>query len=222
MNTELILTADGSHTVLLPETNTTYHSRHGALQESMHVFIEAGLHEVMKEKREISIFEMGFGTGLNALLTCKEAEQHSLEIDYHSIEPNPIDLQFASALNFGSFAPLQSYGGLFEQMHKTPFGQPCSLNARFSLTRYRQRLQDFSPTRSFDLVYYDAFAPSLQPELWTTEIFSKLKSILEDGACLVTYCSKSQVRRAMQAAGLRVTKIPGPRGKREMVRAYRQ
>lgn len=220
MDAKLIETADGSHTVLLPDNQTTYHSRHGAVQESMHVFIRAGLHEIMQHQKTISIFEMGFGTGLNALLTCMEAVAHNLVVDYHSIEAHPLDTAMVESLNFGDFIAAGTKPGLLNQMHTTPSNKPALIAPGFTLTRWLGRLQDFAAPRLFDLIYFDAFAPTLQPELWTEEIFSGLKNMMAKNASLVTYCSKSQVRKNMQAAGLKVSKLPGPPGKREMIRAH--
>ncbi len=221
MKTALQITADGSHTVHLPEQNVTYHSRFGAIRESMHVFIEAGLHEAMKKKNDLSIFEMGFGTGLNSLLTLIEAEKHNLNIHYRSIEAFPLENEVVEALNYETFFFNERKQGILQKMHLTPFGQKVPFGSYFALTRSKGLLQDFETTEKYDLIYFDAFAPEVQPELWTEEIFRKIYSMMNTGACLVTYCSKGSARRAMKAAGLTVTKLPGAPGKWEMVRAYR-
>lgn len=217
----LHITSDGSHTVYLPELNVTYHSRFGAIRESMHVFIKAGLHEAMKRKNNLSIFEMGFGTGLNAWLTYLEAEKQNLEINYQGIEAFPLDNEVIAALNYEYLHLNESIPTVLQNMHSTPYGERIPFGSHFSLTRAKGLLQDFETTEKYDLIYYDAFAPDIQPELWTEEIFRKIHSMMNDGACLVTYCSKGIARRAMKAAGLTVTKLPGAPGKWEMVRAYR-
>jgi tRNA U34 5-methylaminomethyl-2-thiouridine-forming methyltransferase MnmC len=221
MKTELIVTADGSHTVFLPEMNVTYHSRFGAVQESAHVFIKAGLHEAMKAKRELSIFEMGFGTGLNALLSYADAEKFNLQITYHALEAYPLDDSIVSALNYETLPLDKPEKSILQKMHAAPFGKATRLGNHFYLTRIKGLLQDFETDSKYDVVYFDAFAPDIQPELWTEEIFIKIFSLMHNGACLVTYCSKGSARRAMKAAGLTVTKLPGPPGKWEMVRAYK-
>lgn len=221
MKAALNITSDGSHTVYLPDLNVTYHSRFGAIRESTHVFIAAGLHEVMKKKKNLSIFEMGFGTGLNALLSFLEAEKHGLNINYRSIEAFPLENEVIAALNYETFFFNEMKHSVLQKMHETNFGQTVPFSRHFRLTRTKGLIQDFETTDKFDLIYFDAFAPDTQPELWTEDIFRKLEGMMNIGACLVTYCSKGSARRAMKAAGLTVTKIPGAPGKWEMVRAYR-
>jgi tRNA U34 5-methylaminomethyl-2-thiouridine-forming methyltransferase MnmC len=214
----LLLTEDGSHTVSVPGMNVTYHSRHGAIQESLHVFLDAGLNFVRQyfSERPISILEIGFGTGLNAFLTAIEAEKECLQINFTSLESNPLEVATAAALNY----PNQlGYQELFDVIQRSHWNERCSINEHFSLRKVETKLADFISDEQYRLVYFDAFAPEAQPELWTEEVFRQIGAWMYPGGALVTYCSKSNVRRAMQAAGWTVTKIPGPRGKREMVRA---
>lgn len=223
MNREIIITADGSHTVRVPEMGVTYHSLHGAVQESMHVFIEAGLMHLLSgpSKRPDNtdywrIFEMGFGTGLNTLLTAIKASEEKAKIHYTTIDTFPLSTEEAALLNYGDAL---GQPVLFDNIHGSSWNEDVAITDYFTLRKIREDIINFSTSQLFNLVYYDAFAPSAQPELWTKEAFEKLYPMLQPGGFLVTYCSKSDVRRAMKAAGFSVEKLPGPRGKREMVRA---
>ena len=220
MNREIINTGDGSHTVQIKELNVTYHSKHGAIQESMHVFIEAGLHHYIEAsgKEEIHIFEMGFGTGLNALLTAAEAEKFKKNIVYTAIELHPLEPAENKNLNYASLLSSQT---TFEKIHAAPWDREVRITEYFVLHKINSNLLGYCSQKRFDIVYYDAFAPTAQPELWTVDVFKTLFAQINAGGVLVTYCSKGDVRRAMQAAGFVVEKIPGPPGKREMVRAVR-
>lgn len=219
MKKEIIQTADGSHTVSVPEMKVTYHSVHGAIQESMHVFIEAGLHYVsgcLGQPDTLHVFEMGFGTGLNAFLTAIWAIDAQTKIHYTTVETSPLFLEEAATLNY---AATLGHHDLFQQLHQSNWNDETHLNEFFTLEKRRTSLLDFATDKQFHLVYFDAFAPSAQPELWTEDIFKKLFTMLQPGGMLVTYCSKGDVRRAMIAAGFTVKKIPGPPGKREMLQA---
>lgn len=224
MQRELILTKDGSHTVSIPEMHVTYHSVHGAIQESLHVFIHAGLYPAIEifPSAVISIFEMGFGTGLNALLTLSEAEKLKQHIDYYALELFPLEQSQVQQLNYCQQLNTAELEPLFKMMHDANWEQEVSVSPHFKLQKSRSDLLHLHTGKRFHLVYFDAFAPSAQPELWSKEIFEKLYAILVPGGVLVTYCSKGDVRRAMQAAGFIVEKIPGPPGKREMVRGRRE
>ncbi len=218
MKREIIITADGSHTVAIPSLNVTYHSRHGAIQESMHVFIEAGLRYLITQSTTLSInlFEMGFGTGLNAFLSAMEAQKQQRKIQYTAVERYPVSPEKAMALNYTQ--ALQNHP-LFTELHTCSWDEAVMINDFFTLKKVKTDLTNFSSRQIFDLIYYDAFAPTAQPELWTIEVFQKLFDLLAPGGVLVTYCAKGDVRRAMIAAGFTVTKLPGPKGKREMLRA---
>lgn len=198
----------------------TYHSHHGAVQESMHVFIEAGLRWTINHAAgmppSMRVFEMGFGTGLNALLTALEAEKLQLPFQYTAVEKFPLTADEAAGLNYGG-----ENKALFQSLHAAAWNEQVVINPFFTLEKVEGALESFTATAPYHLIYFDAFAPAAQPELWTEEIFSRLYGMLHPGGVLVTYCSKGVVRRAMQAAGFTVTKTPGPPGKREMVRAVR-
>jgi tRNA U34 5-methylaminomethyl-2-thiouridine-forming methyltransferase MnmC len=214
---EIMITADGSVTVAIPELKVTYHSKHGAIQESMHVFIEAGLRPLLHRQETLYIFEMGLGTGLNALLTLIEAEAHQQKIHYQSVEAFPLEAAMVAQLNYCDQLHRPELRPFFEQLHTATWDHPIALNSWFTIQKSHTALFNFSTAQPVNLIYYDAFAPSAQPELWTVDAFTHLFSMLAAGGVLVTYCSKSDVRRAMMAAGFIVEKIPGPHGKREMV-----
>ena len=219
MQRQVIPTSDGSHTVSVPELNVTYHSIHGAIQESMHVFIQAGLEYVMQkvDKNEtIHIFEMGFGTGLNAFLTAIEAEKQQRKILYTAVELYPLS---NDEIEFLNYKDALGQPNLFHQLHQVAWNETIPITDYFTLIKQQVNLTDFQSEQRFHLVYYDAFPPNAQPELWTKEIFEKLYNMMLSGGVLVTYCSKGDVRRAMLAAGFEVEKIPGPPRKREMLRA---
>lgn len=210
------LTSDGSLTVVHPDTGSTYHSRHGAKAESMHVFIEAGLrHVVSQGKKHISILEMGLGTGLNLLLTVREADALHLKIDYVALEAHPLPSHIWQTLA----AHEDSESEIMQLIHHAPWGEVRELSGSLRLTKHHCMLQEFETGQKFDVIYYDAFEPNTQPELWTEEIFRQLAGMMHPGGVLVTYCAKGAVRRAMQATGLMVERLPGPPFKREMLRA---
>lgn len=250
----IILTKDGSETIRKEGSGITYHSIHGALGESNHVYIEAGLEYWMKENpsaKSVRIFEMGFGTGLNALLTALKAESHELNIFYTSIDKEPLQTEEVNSLHYGD---LLNAIDLFRKIHAAPWVntyehsnipnaksntypkvssnyfkksndntfETSQINDFFILEKRIENILTMNDSNQYDIIYFDAFAPTAQPELWTEEVFSKMYSILTPGGCLVTYCSKSIIRRAMMAAGFYVTKPQGPWGKREMVRALKK
>ena len=228
MQRKLILTDDGSHSIEIPEWNVTYHSIHGAIRESKHVFIEAGLKSIRpldpdsyREARCINIFEMGFGTGLNALLTLLEGENSGGKIYYETTELFPLNYEEINSLNYCDKLQRNDLQPIFEQLHHSDWEKEIKISEIFYLRKTKQSLQNYKIQKLKNLIYFDAFAPNTQPELWTKEIFKKMFSILEPGGMLVTYCSKGSVRKAMEAAGFLVEKIPGPPGKREIVRARR-
>lgn len=215
MNRELQRTADGSYTLFVPEMNEHYHSVNGAVQESMHIFIRGGLHRKVKEM--VRIMEIGFGTGLNALLTLIDAEAASVSrIDYYSVELYPLPLETVKALNYGE----QIYperNDLFWALHEAEWNKEVEICPWFTLHKILgdSNTCDFPP--DIDLIYFDAFAPDKQPEMWTPEIFEKLYARTAPGGIIVTYCAKGEVRRRMQAAGFCMQRLPGPPGKRHML-----
>jgi tRNA U34 5-methylaminomethyl-2-thiouridine-forming methyltransferase MnmC len=220
---KLLLTGDGSYTVELPSMGVTYHSTRGAVQESMHVFIKEGLQYLLtvSKKRSFEIFEMGFGTGLNPLLTCIEARKAAVRIHYTAIDLYPLPESILNALAYQEQIHEKDARTIFEHIHNTAWGNDVHIHPDFILRKEQKNLLSFMPERMFDLVYFDAFGPASQPELWTVSVFKKIYEMMHQTAVLVTYSSKGDVRRALKAAGFKVEKIPGPPGKREMVRAIK-
>lgn len=220
MQREIQVTADGSHTIAIPEMKVTYHSHHGAMEESMHVYITAGLFPLMTALKgnALSLLEIGFGTGLNALLTVREANTQKQVIHYTAIETFPLTTKEISLINHGHLLSMQED---FLQLHASAWEQDVSVNKFFSLQKMNISLLQPITIPAVNCIYFDAFPPAAQPELWTQAVFEKMYGLLTPGGILVTYCSKTLVRRAMEAAGFCVEKIPGPYGKREMVRAGR-
>lgn len=222
------LTEDGSATVYNASVNEHYHSVHGAVQESMHVFIDAGFKEVLRKSQQISILEVGFGTGLNTLLTLLEYRKalkvnsegsQKLSVNFVSIEPYPIGEKMAEQLNYCQILQCEELSGDFMRLHQVNNDETISVNDRFYFTRFVTPLEAFSSDQKFDLVYFDAFSPQAQPELWTLDIFSKIHGLMNKGGIFVTYCSKGIVRRSLQQLGFQVERLKGPPGKHEMLRA---
>lgn len=213
---EIQETADGSHTLFIPGMDEHYHSVNGAVQESRHVFIEAGLHHL--KKRNMKIFEIGFGTGLNAFLTLLDAEDNGRSVDYYSIELYPLDAELVQTLNYGEVVCPEKKE-LFSALHAAAWNKPVQITGCFTLHKIWGDSNSAELPDSIDLVYFDAFAPDKQPEMWSQEIFDKLYAHMSAGGILTTYCAKGVVRRMMQKAGYSVERIPGPPGKREMLRA---
>lgn len=221
MQRSVFVTEDGSHSIEIPAWRVTYHSRHGAIQESQHVFIEAGLRSIPVAPSPLRIFEMGFGTGLNALLTLMESERRKQAVHYEAIDLYPLEADQAVQLNYCDRLGEPGLQPFFSKLHQCEWEKEQMITPFFTLHKVETDLKDFTPLNSFDLIYYDAFAPGAQPELWKEDIFKKLSLMLKPGGKLVTYCAKGEVRRNMIASGLIVEKLPGPKGKREMLRALR-
>lgn len=225
MQRNLIVTKDGSHSVAIPEWQVAYHSVHGAIQESLHVFIEAGFRHWWQQHADASrcvVFEMGFGTGLNALLTALEAEQFQRMVWYEAVEAFPLEMSIVEQLNYCDGLHQPGWQPVLESLHKSEWNKALPVTNNLSLKKVHSSLTDFSTDQPVNIIYYDAFAPAAQPELWTEAVFTKLFNMLAPDGILVTYCSKGDVRRAMLAAGFSVEKIPGPPGKREMLRARKR
>ncbi len=222
-NRTIQITADGSHTIAVPDLNITYHSKYGAIQESRHVFIQTVFKYFLNlDKIEtVHILEIGFGTGLSALLSLNEALQLQQKIYYETIEPFPITMDEVSVLNYVERIS-QNLHDEFLLMHSCAFNKDVIVNYSFSFKKINNELQNFQSTGKFHLIYFDAFDPNTQPELWTKAIFEKLHKLLYNNGMLVTYCSKSIVRKALLAAGFSVEKLKGPPHKREIIRAVKK
>ena len=218
---KIITTADGSHSLLNEELNETYHSVHGAIQESVHVFIKSGLQYALEKspRLPISIFEVGFGTGLNALLTLQYLQGHPAAVNYTAIEHSPLGEEIWSRLNYALLLNLEAE---YKDLHYLAWGRPHALTTNFNLLKLNITLQEVALSKeSLDLVYYDAFAPSKQPELWSFDVLRKIFEALKPGGVLVTYCAKGQLKRDLNGLGLVVETLAGPPGKKEMVRALK-
>lgn len=216
----IVQTKDGSNTVLNMELGSTYHSRHGAITESKHVFLDKGLRKQLERQvTDITLLEMGLGTGLNALLTLKEVLHQPVRINYHSLELYPIPESVWSTFKLPN--ELSDFETEFEEMHTSDWGMKIQLSDNFEITKHQISLLDFVGDVRFDVVYFDAFEPETQPELWTEEVFSRLFEMMNLEGVLTTYCCKGYVRRNMISAGFVVEKVAGPPGKREMLVAKR-
>jgi tRNA U34 5-methylaminomethyl-2-thiouridine-forming methyltransferase MnmC len=213
---KLVVTEDGSSSIFLPQFNEHYHSSHGAIQESKHVFMKMGWEKIIPGKSLVHILEIGFGTGLNAWLVLQEARKKFLpQVFYSSLEAFPVSIEMAAELNYASTDEKSE----FMALHAAQWNTAVKLNPKFTVEKLKTSLADFIPLRTYDLVFFDAFAPNVQPEMWTKEVFDKLFAATNSGGILVTYCSKGEARRNMIASGFTVEKVPGPPGKREMLRA---
>ncbi|SRR5258706_44241 len=223
-NVEIITTSDGSHSLRNIELDETYHSTHGAIQESVHVFIRNGLMFFENQNRpvEIRVLEVGFGTGLNALLTLKYTLGSKLQIHYTSLEAHPVDDKTIQQLNYPEILGLKGAASLFQKVHAASWTQEDAILSNFVLKKQLGRLQDIDlGTEQFDLIYFDAFAPAKQPELWEIGMLGKIEQSMKPGAVFVTYCAKGQLKRDLRSLGLRVETLPGAPGKKEMVRALK-
>lgn len=219
---EIITTEDASHTLYSPMYNETYHSKHGAIQESMHVFIKHGLEYVLTQKNNVKIFEMGLGTGLNAILSLQTAREHNAKIEYHGLEKHPIPEEIAFKLNYFSNTNDYYLHNKYIELHSSPWNEKVPLAENFHLVKYEDDMQHFDFQDNFyDLVYQDAFAPAIQPDLWNEETVRKMFAMLKTGGVLVTYSAQGQFKRNLKSAGFEVERLPGPIGKREMTRAVK-
>lgn len=208
-------TADGSSTLISEALGVSYHSLHGAVQESQHVFIQAGLQEVAKQKSAIRLLEIGLGTGLNALLSWHYADQTQLKLDYTALEAFPISEHDVQSLDYSGFAlPAKP-----DVIANLAWEIPHHLSEHFRFTKVLGTWPEYFGLAGFDLIYYDAFAPSAQPELWNEKALMACVNMLNQGGIWVTYCAKGEVRRTMQALGMQVERLPGPPFKRHMLRA---
>lgn len=219
---ELTKTSDGSHTLKLLGVDEQYHSLNGAMQESEHVFIQAGFNSVIENKNPVNILEVGLGTGLNALLTLKESTELQKQVYYDAIEAYPLKKKWLDRLNYPSLLRDDWYKEGFKLIHQATDDTFLTIREVFRIRCLKKKIQDVELIKEkYDLVYFDAFGPDTQPEMWTVEVFDKIEKAMRSGAVLVTYSVKGAVRRAMKEAGFDVKKIPGPPGKREMTRAVK-
>ena len=218
MKRELRLTADGSPTLYVPELDETYHSMHGSLQEANHVFIQNGLAFSSADSKKIRILEVGFGTGLNALLSAQFALENQINIEYVGLEAYPVEEEIWKEMNYHDDAEVKAF---YSDMMALPFGETHAFDTHFTLYKASFHIQEWSSSKKFDLIYYDAFGPRAQAEMWYKSIFEKLFGMMNEGGVLVTYCAQGQFKRDLKALGFTVDALPGPPGKREMTRAIK-
>ncbi|WP_299213767.1 tRNA (5-methylaminomethyl-2-thiouridine)(34)-methyltransferase MnmD [uncultured Aquimarina sp.] len=218
---EIITTSDGSTTIHFPELDEHYHSKHGAINEAKHVFIKNGFDHILASGKfpELNILEIGFGTGLNAFITYLQALKINQNINYVGVEAYPVTLDEVKLLNYVDQLSALNYQTVFNEMHESSWEDQSTISSSFLLTKRKQFFTDIRDENCFDLIYFDAFGARVQPELWSVDVFKKMYEALMDKGVLVTYSAKGSVRRAMQEVGFVVERLPGPPGKREMLRA---
>ena len=221
-NPEIIITSDGSHTLYLPDLKESYHSVNGAVSESEHVYLRNGYH-FLQNLTDICVLEIGFGTGLNCLLTALDSEKWSKPTRYFALEKNPVDDMLVRQLNYPEQTGKRGRE-LFRMIHDSPWETDQSLHPFFTLRKIKCDVLDnpLSEVPSVDLVYFDAFGPEKQPEMWTLSLFGKIIQKMNKNAVFVTYCAKGRVRRDLAGTGLRMERLAGAAGKREMLRGIKQ
>ncbi|HKI89461.1 MAG TPA: tRNA (5-methylaminomethyl-2-thiouridine)(34)-methyltransferase MnmD [Draconibacterium sp.] len=220
MKQQIIPTADGSQTLFLPDMNEQYHSVNGARTESEYVFIEKGFR--FHSGPMPTVFEVGFGTGLNALLTAIVAEKDKRKTTYFTIEKYPLDETIINQLNYGQLVS-EKARQWFGQIHACPWNVTVEINPWFFLHKLNANIitSPLTGMKLFDVVYFDAFGPDKQPEMWTPEIFRKIFNRSSAGSIFVTYSAKGEVRRQLEAAGFQMERLPGPPGKKQMLRGIK-
>ncbi|MEJ2003372.1 MAG: tRNA (5-methylaminomethyl-2-thiouridine)(34)-methyltransferase MnmD [Cyclobacteriaceae bacterium] len=218
---KLIQTDDGSSSIYNEALNETYHSTHGAIQESRHVFLKSGLEHC--GARPANILEIGFGTGLNVLLTMEYAIRNEIPVRMVTLESEPLDANLVNNLNYTSQVDDQRAAEWFRWIHEQDWQGNHTYNEYFQLKKINTDWLRFDPGNAvFNIIYYDAFAPSKQPGMWTLECIKKACASLHDGGLFVTYSARGQLKRDLSSSGMKVESLPGPPGKKEMVRAVKQ
>lgn len=226
MKRQFVHTEDGTTTLYVPALNEHYHSIHGAIQESLHIFIRAGIefylqtHSTGFPLSELNILEAGFGTGLNAYLSLLYAEKQKIRLQYHSLEKYPLTFEEIQQLNYKAQVPAKN-PDLFDRLHTSPWETENLISPFFRLHKYQKDFREISFESRFDIVFFDAFNPDIQPYLWTEEVFRNFHKALKPGGILVTYCVKGSVKQALRNLGFMLKKLPGPPGKREILRAQK-
>lgn len=219
MKRKIIQTLDGSTTIQLQEWDECYHSKHGAIQEAQHVFIKNGLS--LFQNKHVSILEIGFGTGLNCFITYLESKKMNQTIDYVGIEAYPVLSDEVQSMNYVQELNAQAEKIVFETMHSCNWEEKYRISTTFTLTKRKQFFETIEDIECYDLIYFDAFGYRVQPELWSTAIFTSMHKALKNNGVLVTYAARGVVKRSMQEVGFLVEKLEGPPGKREMFRALK-
>ena len=219
LNLKITETNDGSKTLKIPEWNEHYHSTHGAISEAKHVYIKNGLDLIISD--EISIFEMGFGTGLNTFLTYLHALKNQRTVNYYTIEKEPLSLELVNKLGYVDLLGAFSEEHIFNKLHMSSWDILIEISNHFHLFKIHNTIQEYEFDTTFDLIFYDAFGFRVQSELWQKDILHKIVKFLNRGGILVTYCARGEVKRILKSLGMKVESLTGPPGKREMIRAIR-
>lgn len=219
-NLKLIITEDGSHTLLNSELKEHYHSFHGAIAESQHIFINAGLRFAVQNRLSINILEIGFGTGLNALLSFDESTKKNFHCNYTTVEAHPLSENIFSRLNYPELLGISNE--IFKSIHCCKWNEEIIISDHFNLHKLHSSILNLKlPVDFFDLVFFDAFGPDVQPEMWTNQVFSNINLSMKKNAILTTYSTKGDVKRTLKSVGFVIEKLPGPKGKREILRALK-
>ena len=216
MKKEFLLTKDGSHTIFIPELNETYHSKNGAIQESYHVYIKNGIN--LLDVAEINILEIGFGTGLNVLLTYLESKKQNLKINYHTVEAFPLDLEIIKNVNYTDFIGEKEF---YETSHQLSWNETHVITPFFKFTKHLMNFKEIDFENEFNIVFFDAFGYDVQPDLWTISQFKKMYKALKINGILTTYACRTIIIQNMKTAGFITQKKEGAPGKREMLNAFK-
>ena len=214
--TTVIKTKDGSDTLYSPNFKEHYHSTFGAFSESIHVFIQAGLNHC--QLKSIKIFEVGLGTGLNTILTYIESIKRNLTVEYTAIELFPVNLEIINQLNYTEFLS-EDQKSVYSRLHTCKWNETVKISSNFTFQKIKSDFNNYNFSNKYDLIYFDAFAPEKQPEMWSSENFAKIYVALYENGILTTYSSKGIVKNNLRSAGFKVTRLPGPSGKRHILRA---
>ncbi|WP_375238945.1 tRNA (5-methylaminomethyl-2-thiouridine)(34)-methyltransferase MnmD [Aurantibacter sp.] len=221
INPKIVVTDDGSNTLVHPTIGAHYHSTFGAKQESDFIFIQEGIDFYVKklDVKSVSILEMGFGSGLNAYNTLLYGLEHNISINYCGIEKYPIDVKLISELDYPKILNSENTANLFQNMHTSKWEEYSEISKEFQLKKINKSLGNIDLEEKFDIIYFDAFGPKDQPELWSVSVFEKMFSLLNTNGILVTYCSKGIVKNALRAVGFDLQRLAGPPSKRHILRA---
>jgi tRNA U34 5-methylaminomethyl-2-thiouridine-forming methyltransferase MnmC len=217
----LFITEDGSHSIFSEQFGVAYHSTHGAIQETRHIFIEAALKYYIQQKNvdKIKILDIGFGTGLNVFMTFLESLKQGLNIELTAVEAYPLSISTSEQLNYSQLLNVPQDDAIFKQLHTLSWEEKHRISENFSFQKLFLDFNNISHVNSFDIIYYDAFSPESQPELWESEMLQRMFNALKNGGLMTTYCAKGSFKRALKSVGFQIENIPGPRGKREITRA---
>ena len=223
MQRKIISTKDNSKTLLIPEMNETYHSTNGAVAESNHIYINYGLKETTTNHNTINVLEMGFGTGLNAILTLEYVTRHNKHVNYFTVEKYPVTMEEVIELNYPEALSFQSLKTEYLALHESLPSQQLEINSNFTFSKHHQDIKTIPLIKNnFHLIYFDAFAPQHQPDLWTLDILQKMYDCLLPDGFLITYCAQGQFKRNLKAVGFEIVSLPGPIGKREITKAIKK